>query len=1703
MRGRRVMERTAVRWAALGALALLALVVSAGAWAMPGAEAKVAQQQPAQSPPATPASVTVTRADGTLTANWDAIAGATSYHVTYSDDGGASWSLAALDHTEASIDIDVDNAKTYVVGVRAKNSAGGSGWRNSDPAAPFTPTTPTPPGPVASVSVTRADGTLTASWDAPSGATSYHVTYTDDGAQSWQLAALDHAATSISIAADNAKTYVVGVRAKNSAGGSAWRNSPAAAPFNPSPTPTPPAAVASVTVTRADGTLTASWDTPDGATSYHVTYTANNGFSWSLAALNHTATSIDIAADNDKTYIVGVRAKNSAGGAQWRNSAPAGPFDAPPAPPAAPAGLTATPGDGSVTLAWDAPDDADAVSGYEYRVRWAGVAWSGWKAIAGAVTSHDVEGLTNGTEYRFKMRALNAAGESAAAPNASPWYVAATPAPPTLTATDPTPTSAVLTMGNWSGDWYYRAESNSAGGQGAGAFGALGEGAGIASVGGGANCVGPIGGSETTVTGLDPDSGYTITAYDGANCGGAEIASATAQTQANLSQDQVSVSNLGQPQNGFCAVGQNNGNGQCATAFTTGGRVGGYTLTSVSGRFDVRTLSPGPIVVAVHEAHPNNPDRPGTLKVTLSGSNPNTVGTYTYTCSDDPNDPNDDDVCNLLPNTTYVVQMSATATDNASTYWLRTTFSDSEVNTPAGSGWSIANVGWSALPFTGSWGVMSASQTGMVSVVATNATVQMSASAETTDGARLTVMSGGQDAKGDWWYKQTEPNDSVCAKAGGSSVNITGLLPGRSYTYAAYDNRQCHPDGRAEDTEDSAIAKATFTTLYGLRADGLTNNSATLVIEGSLVIEEGKGKLKSWWYKRTAPTGDDTCYAVGYAQKSVGVSLTPGQNYTYAAYGDSGCSNQFSAPVSFKTFRLDSAVSFTPKQVTLDIRNWTEAWWYKQTAPTGGPDCTSVVAGTTQAIVDLTSVDYTDNRDQFFVEAYSAAGCGADDKIASTTFFPGSAAKGGVENVTATTATFLAYNTGANSQWGYKSTETGAPCVGPFDGLGGQGVASAPVTGLTPGTTYTFQAYVSAQNNPCSARFDTDVTFTTAPASVSNLGQRQVGSTMPVGWSRNHWMAGAFTTGAGADSFTLERISLLFGGSGIGMPAPEYDLNVRLFHAASLSLSNLGQGSANSFLITKTYPVAQPFTTGSWADGYLLRTVTLDFERVEEQAGAPVVTLREADAANSANPSATVKATLSGSVPARVDLPGGKFAFTCSGDCDLDPNTTYFIHVASANPGSSYFIYLRGRNTSETLKPSGAGWSLGDNIRRYEQSGWVAQAPGALSITATEKGLNITATANPDAALATLSGPARPAENSTGVYTCTGSGCALAPDTTYYVVLSVPVPQCRTFEGVQDCSGTTGRTYYWQRSGTNNETASPADSGFSIANEIRSTHDGGSTWTRLLRAVMFSVEYGHDRAVAHRERRRHDDGDAGAGERGRRERLVREAGLALGGDVLGGHRQRRHPRPHGPAAGQELHLRGLPRFRLHAGGRQRDVRAPVSADGEQRHRHDGDAHDRWAHGPVVVPGRRRPAHRLPGPRRREHVDEDVDGPDPQHDLHLQGVRRGQLPQRQPAGHGERLHHRGELARRERHRHDHGDADADGTHGRLVPEAHRAHARRELRDGRGRLLPRGQQPHHRQDLHLHGVQRQRLLDGAPHRVVHDGGDGEQPERGGGG
>ena len=158
----------------------------------------------------------------------------------------------------------------------------------------------------------------------------------------------------------------------------------------------------------------------------------------------------------------------------------------------------------------------------------------------GSITLNDVD---NAKTYVIAVRAKNSGGGSGwrdSAP-AGP-YTPPTPEPtpaPALVAENVTATDATLVLGNWNQSWYYRTEETSNSG-GARAFGASAQ----------TNCNGPVQGTQTTVTGLTPNSRYSYGAYANAQCSEAVAAGAmgasfnTAQAQAQSSSVRLTAHSI-------------------------------------------------------------------------------------------------------------------------------------------------------------------------------------------------------------------------------------------------------------------------------------------------------------------------------------------------------------------------------------------------------------------------------------------------------------------------------------------------------------------------------------------------------------------------------------------------------------------------------------------------------------------------------------------------------------------------------------------------------------------------------------------------------------------------------------------------------------------------------------------------------------------------------------------------------------------------------------------------------------------------------------------------------------------------------------------------------------------------------------------------------------------------------------------------------
>ena len=267
--------------------------------------------------------------------------------------------------------------------------------------------------------------------------------------------------------------------------------------------------------------------------------------------------------------------------------------------------------------------------------------------------------------------------------------VAATVNPvPSLTASGISGTGATLTIAGHTGDWFYK---------------------GISGTEASSNCQDVYNSTSDTLSGLTADKLYGYTAHDHASC-----SSASQLATEYFSTNDFDVGNLGEGAvSAYCFSGfAQSKSQQCAIAFTTGSRSGGYALKSVAGRFAAKIGSPGSIVVKVHTADTSNSSNPGTEVVTLSGSDPDTAGLHTFSC------PAGNTGCDLSANQTYFVVMSTADTSGATAlYRLERTTSDAEAVHPSGNEWSIADVGRSKQG-SAAWADLGNSHTGLVHLAA-------------------------------------------------------------------------------------------------------------------------------------------------------------------------------------------------------------------------------------------------------------------------------------------------------------------------------------------------------------------------------------------------------------------------------------------------------------------------------------------------------------------------------------------------------------------------------------------------------------------------------------------------------------------------------------------------------------------------------------------------------------------------------------------------------------------------------------------------------------------------------------------------------------------------------------------------------------------------------------------------------------------------
>ncbi|GGM70407.1 hypothetical protein GCM10011609_02620 [Lentzea pudingi] len=309
----------------------------------------------------------------------------------------------------------------------------------ADPAKPAAP-----PGAPASVSAQPGNSEVSLSWAAApanGGAiSSYQVTWRTT-AGSGTSGARTVAGNDLSARIDglrNGSTYVFTVGATNSAGSGPTTDS---SPVKPSSEiPGEPSDVRAEAA--ADGSVNVTWQAADGqghdVTSYSVTATGADGST--SPAQPSTGTNATIAAgvlQVGQQHTFKVTATNDLGltGKESPESNSVTPYE----PAAAPGAFTATPGDGTLALAWTEPDlgGGDLV-GYV-------VAGNGVPSRTVTTTSTTYTGLANGTARTMTVHALTREQGRTSGPQA-------TGATATTTATPGTSPLVHLTGAGSSGD---------------------------------------------------------------------------------------------------------------------------------------------------------------------------------------------------------------------------------------------------------------------------------------------------------------------------------------------------------------------------------------------------------------------------------------------------------------------------------------------------------------------------------------------------------------------------------------------------------------------------------------------------------------------------------------------------------------------------------------------------------------------------------------------------------------------------------------------------------------------------------------------------------------------------------------------------------------------------------------------------------------------------------------------------------------------------------------------------------------------------------------------------------------------------------------------------------------------------------------------------------------------------------------------------
>jgi hypothetical protein len=372
--------------------------------------------------PEPPTGLSATGGNGSATISFTSgsAEGSAITNYSYSLNGGAFIELSPADATSPITISGLTNGLSYSITLKAINANGTSTSESS----PVTVTPSTVPEPPTSLLATGGNGSATISFTPGSteGSAITNYSYSLNGGPFIELSPADSASPITIGGLTNGLSYSVMLKAVNANGTSASASS--SVTVTPSTIPEPPTNL-SATGGNASATISFTPGSTGGSAITNYSYSLNDGPFTELSPADSTSPITISGLTNGLSYSVMLKAIN-ANGTSTSESSPV--TVTPSTVPEPPTSLVATAGNGSISISFTpGSNGGSAIANYSYSFD--GIVYT---PLSPADTSSPItiSGLTNGTTYTIRLKAINATTESVASLpiTATPTTV---PEPPT------------------------------------------------------------------------------------------------------------------------------------------------------------------------------------------------------------------------------------------------------------------------------------------------------------------------------------------------------------------------------------------------------------------------------------------------------------------------------------------------------------------------------------------------------------------------------------------------------------------------------------------------------------------------------------------------------------------------------------------------------------------------------------------------------------------------------------------------------------------------------------------------------------------------------------------------------------------------------------------------------------------------------------------------------------------------------------------------------------------------------------------------------------------------------------------------------------------------------------------------------------------------------------------------------------------------